>query len=130
MRAILWVFVGIAIIYAGVWLFKDDIRDWFFPNIVEVETYAEAQGEKIRVDWTAENQSDTITIFSNKKQLTGDFRSSGFNQFLFYYEDQLVEQFEQFKTTPSSGHHYRFIFWKKQDSVKLDLQIQGPEAPL
>ncbi len=130
MKAILWVFGLALLLFALVWINEDNIRDWFFPNTIEVQTFGEAKPQLIKIDWTAEATEDTITLFENGKTLDIDFRAGGYNTFLLYYSDEFIGSFEQFKRNKVSGHQYNFMIWQGQDSIHAYLKIQGPEAPL
>lgn len=130
MKSIAWV-VGICfVLFCIAWFNVDNIRDWFFPNVIEVNAYGEADVTKVKVDWTAEALNDTVTLFINGEQVDEDFRGQGYNFFLLYYENQFIGTFEQFKSNKNSGHTYNFMIWQSQDSVQADLKIKGPEAPL
>ncbi|MEP2772204.1 MAG: hypothetical protein ABJH05_08645 [Fulvivirga sp.] len=130
MKAILWVF-GVALFLFGlVWLNEDNIRNWFFPNSIEVKAFGDATPEGVKIDWTAESIEDTVTLFDKGKALDYDFRAGGYNTFLLYYKDEFIGSFEQFKSNKVSGHQYNFMIWQGKDSIQADLKILGPEAPL
>lgn len=130
MKAILWVFGIALLLFVFVWANEDNIRDWFFPNSIEVQVYGEATIEGVKIDWTAESIEDTVTLFDKGETLDIDFREGGHNTFLLYYSDKFIGSFEQFKSNKVSGHQYNFMIWRGQDSIRADLKILGHEAPL
>lgn len=128
MRAIAWVFGIVALLFFGVYLAKDEIRKWFFPNVVELKTYGDAEQSQVQIKWTSEGESDTLLIYTAGKQTEEEFRSKGYNYFMLYYRDELLTTFDQFKEMANSGHKYDFMLWQHQDSIQTDLRIFGPEA--
>ncbi|MTI22726.1 hypothetical protein E1176_16965 [Fulvivirga sp. RKSG066] len=128
MRAVLWVFSIVILIYLAAVSFKQDITNWLFPNIVRVNFQGEALPQLTNIKWTSEAENDTIVIYDNGKQLTQSFRARGFNTFLLYYDNKLVDSFEQFKNNPNSPHYYEFLLYKQRDSLLVDLKIKGAEA--
>lgn len=128
MRALIWVFGIVALLFFGVYLVKDNIRNWFFPNIVALQTYGDAQRSQVQIKWTAEGERDTLLIYTEGKQTGEEFRAKGYNYFMLYYRDELLATFDQFKDMTNSGHKYEFILWQSEDSIQTDLRIIGPEA--
>lgn len=130
MKAILWVFGVALMLFVLAWVNEDNIRNWFFPNNIEVKVYGEATIEGVKIDWTAESIEDTVTLFDKGEALDIDFRERGHNTFLLYYNDEFIGSFDQFKSNKVSGNQYNFMIWQGQDSIRADLKILGPEAPL
>lgn len=130
MKAVAWV-LGVAfLLFCIAWLNVDNIRNWFFPNNIEVRTYGDAKPELVKIDWTAEAFRDTLTLYDQGTAQDAEFRAGGYNYFLLYYKGKLLATFEQFKSNPVAGHNYNFMIWQNQDSVQVNLKIEGPEALL
>jgi len=130
MRALGWTFAVVLILLFTAWLFRGRFKQWLFPNIIGVQTYQEAKSSHVRIDWTSENDADTVTLYKAGEAIKTDFYAKGYNTFLLYYDNQLVGTFDQFKSTEGLGSQYNFIVWKKQDSLIVDLKINGFDAPL
>ncbi|MDX1628375.1 MAG: hypothetical protein R3345_06730 [Fulvivirga sp.] len=130
MKALLWVTLIALILLSMVWVVKDSIHNWLFPTVIMVQTFEEANPEHIRIDWTAEGKTDTVTVFQKRSQVVDEIRSAGHNYFIIYYNDTLLDTFRHFQKSPEASHIYNFMIRRKRDSVSVDLKVEGVDAGL
>lgn len=130
MKAFLWILGICSLLLFAVFLLKDDVRRLFFSNTIIVQTRGNLSPKEVRIDWTAESGTDTLTIFSDGHETGEIYEAAGFNTFLIYHKGDYLGHFEQFKTNAFNAHTYTFMLQHEGDSVFLDLKIFGPDATL
>lgn len=128
MKAFLWVIGICAIVFIIAYLNKDNIRRAFFTNHILLHARGETNPALVRIDWTSEVTTDTVTVFENGHETEALFEARGRNVFVVYYKGESMGNLEHFKSNAYNPHTYIFELLLQQDSVYLDLTVSGPDA--
>ncbi|WNJ17892.1 hypothetical protein [Pontibacter sp. G13] len=118
---VLFMLAGTALWY---YRYKRNIEN---PNFMEMENHSDLPTANFKVVWSASGATP-LTLFEqgHDNQLT--FKEYGANYFSILYGDSLVAQFRQFKHNNWHGHRYMFNIQDLNDSLDIDLQIEGPDS--
>ncbi|TRX59437.1 hypothetical protein FNH22_09760 [Fulvivirga sp. M361] len=124
MRAVLWVF-GICTVFFGlIWLSKDRIITFLFPERIEVTTQGNVFANDITIKHTTWDKTDTLTVYHIGTQKLHAISGPGLNYFLVFEGNDLIGAFEYY-SRQSHGKRYHFYISGKQDSLWMDMKISG-----
>lgn len=128
-RYFLILVAGLSILLFLMYFNANTIRHWLNPDTLTVSSTHDIDKQAIEVLWTAEGQHDTLVIF--KEGLTKDinYKAMGNNLFLVHYQNEVVAQFEIFKSEVWNGHDYQIEVGRDSAMlVVVNVNISGPDA--
>lgn len=126
--AYLSISIVVLIILAGTILWYDRYkRNIENPNFIELVNNSDLPTTNFKVTWGASG-ANPLTLYEkgHDNQLT--FKEYGSNYFSLLYGDSLVAQFWQFKHNNWHGHRYTFNIQELNDSLDINLLIEGPDT--
>lgn len=95
-----------------------------FSNSLDVELLDQIKENEITIDLFEPSLKQPQSIFKNGKKNRIPFLY-GENDWIISYNDSLDVKFRHFKTNRNDKHKYFFRFYKKDETILVDINIQG-----
>lgn len=103
------------------------IAHFLNKNSIDVEVRDGLSKEKIKIELSILGTDfEDITILENESTNSIP-KGYGENDWFFSYDQKKQGVFRHFKTNNWHDHHYYFVFYRKNEEILCDIQIDGPD---
>ena len=119
------IFIGVClIIFMVFYVLHGDMVKQLFPNKILITTQGQFVENDLEIKLITETTPDTLVIYDQYEQRSA-FQLNGYGKFLVYHQGKLMAEFEHVDLNTNIGNTYHFYLSAKEDSVYLDMRVEG-----